>query len=311
MLTFLPWIEDDETAYSFCSTTHRLSGSAKGETTSLKLFGIRWGAWRHAQPHSLLRLPLEETHTQERAFRWAARHTVAGLYIPFMTPCARQVAMAAWFARGPTRSLDYRMPGSFWPQYPLKWCPECVSADIGRLGRPYWHVSHQLPTTWVCVRHQRPLFWVPTRQKRWLLPTDAMCRVKQRSMDDDYAQRGRLLAILGQLVLSSEGAAVDLSLVRSAAAARLRALGFPNNDSGARDTSLAQWFRTTEVSKFLNACPAWLSHLGQGTWISQCLDPRKGLHPVPFLLLWSSLEWTSTERACAALEKAAWGNRLR
>ncbi|WP_353506445.1 TniQ family protein [Variovorax sp. J31P207] len=309
-LTFLPWIEDDETAYSFCSTTHRLSGSANGETTSLNLFGIRSGAWRHAQPHSLPRLPLPETDTPEGAFRWAARHTVAGLYIPFMTPSARHVATAAWTAREPTRSLNYRMPGSFWPQHPLKWCPDCVSEDIARLGRPYWHVSHQLPTTWLCVQHRRALFWVPTRYMRWLLPTDVLCRAKRRSLGDDCAQLGNLLASLGHVVLSSDGAAVDLSLAQSRAAERLLKLGVRCLSSVVRDASLDEWFRTTETSKFLNACPAWLSNLAQGTWISQCLDPSRKLHPVLFLVLWSSLQWRSSELACAALVDAAWGNRL-
>ena len=34
-----------------------------------------------------------------------------------------------------------------------RWCPHCVQEDEIRVGIPYWHVRHQLPSAQTCYRH--------------------------------------------------------------------------------------------------------------------------------------------------------------
>lgn len=35
----------------------------------------------------------------------------------------------------------------------LRWCPECASADIRRIGFSYWHLAHQIPAVSACAFH--------------------------------------------------------------------------------------------------------------------------------------------------------------
>lgn len=35
----------------------------------------------------------------------------------------------------------------------LRWCPECADADRRRFGSAYWHRTHQLPGTAICLKH--------------------------------------------------------------------------------------------------------------------------------------------------------------
>lgn len=39
-------------------------------------------------------------------------------------------------------------------KYVLKYCPECVRADVNSYGEPFWHIVHQLPGVFVCPIHE-------------------------------------------------------------------------------------------------------------------------------------------------------------
>jgi DNA-directed RNA polymerase subunit RPC12/RpoP len=57
--------------------------------------------------------------------------------------------------------IDLYFPGSQLSRHSKKWrwCPLCAENDVGNYGTPYWHLSHQLPTTTTCPEHQIHLLY--------------------------------------------------------------------------------------------------------------------------------------------------------
>lgn len=86
-------------------------------------------------------------------------HTIWPFYRPFLP---RDVATRAWrrITHGPKGALQLvlgdstsRLPG----HRRLKFCAACAADDEAEVGRPYYHVDHQLPVIQVCERHGLPL----------------------------------------------------------------------------------------------------------------------------------------------------------
>jgi hypothetical protein len=49
--------------------------------------------------------------------------------------------------------------------HPLRACPECISLELKVLRFAIWHVSHQLPGTFLCPYHSTPL-WTLSNERR-------------------------------------------------------------------------------------------------------------------------------------------------
>jgi len=49
------------------------------------------------------------------------------------------------------------LSGRFGAANPLKACTSCIAMDEADHSVAYWHLDHQLPSTWLCVRHDQPL----------------------------------------------------------------------------------------------------------------------------------------------------------
>lgn len=298
----LPYVEEDETIYSFCATAHALSGAQRADRTSLGLTGVPTSAAHHELPSSLQSLPLPKMDRQDSAFRWATAHTIAAFYVPFMTQTARELAAVTWFVGGPkARNLINRKVDGMRIEHPLKWCEECASSDVARIGRPYWHVAHQFPTTWVCTSHRRALRWVPRRHKCWILPTDSVCISETRTIEDTYAPVAALLATLGETIRSVPE--IDRVQIAAFSEDKLRALGVLGLTSDIR-SRLADWFRCSDLSLFLRTCPPGLRALADGAWITHHLQRPYRDHPVHCLLLWCAIGWPSADEAAKIFKRA-------
>lgn len=55
---------------------------------------------------------------------------------------------------------------SFGDELYWRFCPDCFNQDEMRYGIAYWHLTHQLPYTWICMRHACQLQEVTLKKKQ-------------------------------------------------------------------------------------------------------------------------------------------------
>ncbi len=84
--------------------------------------------------------------------------------------------------------------------HPLKACLECIREDESLHGVAYWHVAHQHPGIWLCLRHAQPLLlarekWTGAHRLVFLLPrTAALEASAAHALDTRSRQALRQLA---------------------------------------------------------------------------------------------------------------------
>ncbi|AGU47779.1 hypothetical protein VAPA_1c06490 [Variovorax paradoxus B4] len=305
-LGFLPALEPDETLYSFCAAVHVMNGGVNCEETSLALLGVRHGARQHDFPAGINRLPLGPERGLPASLEIARHHTIAGYYLPFVSNASKR-AVAATLADGAAQHVRRMLDGSsrtLRPEHPLKFCGQCVRADFAEVGRPYWHVSHQFPTTWTCSIHGSALSVIQGRNKRWLIPEESCAPGHPEPREADL-----LLTSIGEALRGV--ADIDMHTLRLATQARLRQLGIMHASTrSVRHSRLASWFRSTRTSERLSRGPNWVASLADGEWIAGQLWRHKNTHAVRWVVLWSALSWPDAPAAAQSFRDAVNGRRL-
>lgn len=304
----LPQLEADETLYSLYATAHAMSGNISAERTAIALLGSRHAARQHDIP---LRVEPSQFGLPEDAsslLHLIRHHTIAGFYLPFL-PVKEQARVAEFWKTD--RHARRRCDGSsrtIGPRHPLKACPECVTSDVQRLGRAYWHVPHQWPLSWTCAIHATPLHQVEGMYKRWLLPgSRSLAQAKETRSTAPACEVTLLLARLGAQI--AEAPVVDVDRLREASISRLKALGVMHDARAARHSRLSQWFRGTETSAWLRHGPSWAAPLAEGDWIASQLWRHKHSHPVRWLILWCAMSMLDAQITASTFEDALSGRR--
>ncbi|MFX1737142.1 TnsD family Tn7-like transposition protein [Paraburkholderia sp. A1RI_3L] len=174
--TATPPIRDGESLYSWCARFHRLNGGHTAQATSRLLFGHPTCGLRHDIPSRL-----ENFHRKTRGLLGSLdelmhHRTLYGLHAPFLSGNAR-TEIECHMSLGTTpRALHQsgitqsgRSPGN-----PLKYCPTCHTEQQGQFGFTWWHIAHQLPSSFVCHLHGEPLsvFYPPKRANAYYLPDE-------------------------------------------------------------------------------------------------------------------------------------------
>ncbi|MFC5607016.1 TniQ family protein [Variovorax soli] len=304
----LPQLEADETLYSLYATAHAMSGNTSAEHTAMALLGTRHAVRQHDIP---LRIEPSQFGLPDDAsslLHLIRHHTIAGFYLPFLP--AEEQARTAERWRGDCHARR-RCDGSsrtIGPRHPLKACFECMESDVQRLGRAYWHVSHQWPLSWVCSVHLTPLRQFDGAHKRWLLPGG-------RTSAQVQGARGAAPACPVSVLLARFGAriaqtrVVNVDGLREASISRLKALGVMHDARAARPARLCQWFRGTETSAWLRRGPSWAVALADGDWIASQLWRHKHSHAVRWLILWCAIGMADSDITPSTFEDALRGRR--
>lgn len=294
-LSVLPQIASDETIYSWCATAHLMTANVNAERTGLHLFGIRHAVRQHDLPATLAHLPIVQDTSAIERIELLRRHTIAGLYWPFLKEVSRQSVLCA-ITVGTTQHWRRILCAASRTQpieYPLKWCPICVEADLNSLGRTYWHVEHQFPTTTICLWHQTPLHQIPGRHRHWRLP----------SLTDIEAVACQSSALLTAPVLARIGAAlleiddINLSALRTFTLRRLRDIGVIFSANGVSHDRIQKWFAKSSSGAWCQTAGNGLDRLSGGEWISTMLWRRHLGNAVRWVVLWGALDWESPEAA--------------
>ena len=169
-----------ETLFSLCSRQHRLAGHRRPAATCQQLFGHPTMGAAHDFP-SRLDAFVARTHGQlgnsDEIISW---RTILPFYLSFSS---REVGdRARTLMRGTSiGSLKFRLgilTSRFRAHHPLKACPRCMADDVHEHGVPLWHLEHQLPGSWACMRHNVAVSATSLKTSgalrfHWLLPDNA------------------------------------------------------------------------------------------------------------------------------------------
>lgn len=305
-LPLVPQIERDETLYSWCATIHAMAARSRSGDTSRALFGNDHSPRQHDLPRGLVFL--QEYLPGENLLEILRSHTIAACYLPFLAPeeisvLAEDIAQTTKFHWRRMLLGASRTRPVF---HPLRFCAKCCAEDRLTVGRSYWHIQHQLPATWSCIRHDEPLWTLPGHPRRWRLPSEGM--EKSSAMETYLPQAAAITAAVG-LSLSSLRS-VNCDSLRSNALRRLRDAGVIHSLGGARHDRITRWFQDTHIGRMCADKSSAMSALGDGSWIPAQLWRRKFNHPARWITLWSALNWSTAEEAAAAFVEAA-ENRMR
>lgn len=85
-------------------------------------------------------------------------HTLLRFYQVFMRPQERE----RYFSVRKDFSEQMKFPmalwhGSFTTNHPLKGCASCIVDDEADFGMSYWHLQHQCPGVFICLKHKAVL----------------------------------------------------------------------------------------------------------------------------------------------------------
>lgn len=314
MSAVLPLLLANETLYSWCGRAHQLSCSTSALQTSDRLFGAPYSALCHDFPAHLQTLT-ERTRGQLGASRDVAlHHTLLGYFLPTADPRKAEEAIAR-VTDGSVPSLKMRLgitASRVGGLHPLKLCRDCTSEEHERLGYSYWHIEHQFPSSFVCLKHARPLVLLkdattPVHRRYWVTPTDPKyCELIELRVPTDAAMT-TLLRLARDSVELSMLLPGSLSSARTAGGYQclLRELGLATVRGNLRVGQLVSLFR--ERYRGLDALPgmAPLRSIGED-WpgLAASLSrrrPRPG-HPLKHLLLVGAItdSWKAFVQACSS-----------
>lgn len=154
----LRWLPDEPT-FSLVSRYHVCTVHRLARDSSLDLFGHPTAGTRHDFTGQLAVLSERTGGELGDGRTIALERTLLRFYLPFRTAVFADSAVNA--LQGPDLSklkaqlglLSSRLRAN----HPLKACFACMVQDRREKGVAYWHLSHQCPGVWYCVRHCQPL----------------------------------------------------------------------------------------------------------------------------------------------------------
>ncbi len=171
--TWLP----NETLFSLCSRYHKLSGHYLPSTTCKMLFGHSYLGSQHDFPSRINTLEKVVHGTLGNSEQMILDHTILPYYLPFQKAAIASKALSS-LSTGKLGSLKYQLgilTSRFRANHPLKACKKCIEENTLQVLTPYWHLDHQFPGSWLCLKHQSLLSICELKANgvkrfHWLLP---------------------------------------------------------------------------------------------------------------------------------------------
>lgn len=154
----LPWLPG-ETLFSLVSRHHYFRANANSATTCEQFFGHPRLGTQHDFPSGLDVFVNRTGGRLGSVIEIARRHTLLAYYGAFASEEELR-HLTARMAGCSVAHLKLRLgilTSRFRAHHPLKACLACIQEDRATHGWSYWHVEHQFPGVWVCLKHDQPL----------------------------------------------------------------------------------------------------------------------------------------------------------
>lgn len=239
--TATPPIQDGESLYSWCARFHRLNGGHNAQATSRLLFGHSLCGLRHDIPSRL-----ENFHRKTRGLlgppdELLHRRTLHGLHAPFLSDNARSEIQRHMLSGSMPKALHQTgiAQSGRSPSTPLKYCPTCLTEQKVRYGFTWWHMAHQLPSSFVCYLHGEPLraFYPPKRANAYYLPDEIAARHLAPAPKLEQRSLSRLVKLeeWGRFIFDEpKNVRLDEAALLRSYLSQIRARGWPTSHEGAR-----------------------------------------------------------------------------
>jgi len=208
-LSFIPPLLPDQTLYSWVTMFHEMSGNRSEKETLIQLFGSDKAGHQFHIPSHLDVFYASTQGTLGDMEQIIGKMTILPVYLRFRPNGiaanvlqhvrGNQTAGVAQTLRI-SRSRLYESP-------PRRACQLCAKDDHFNYGIAYWHRSHQLPGSLMCVRHGIALHATPIdchdkRRGRFLTPAQDL---HTTSLLTPLAQSSEeVLVLLKRLALLAE-----------------------------------------------------------------------------------------------------------
>jgi hypothetical protein len=192
----LPSLRLDESLYSWCARFHRLNLGHDPIASSRMLFGHPNAGLHHGIPFALAEFENRTRGHLGRAIETLTQRTIFGFHAKFL-PQDVEIEIGQLFV-----GLDYSLGLSKLGLKKvgrtcsdgLRHCPACAREQRAQYSHTWWLLSHQLPTSLVCLKHQLPLETSPVQQYRgaardFHLPNLAMNTVTGDSRSGEVGHR--------------------------------------------------------------------------------------------------------------------------
>jgi transposase len=307
----LPSLQPGETLYSWSGFVHARNAVLDPRELSRRLFGAPYAALLHDFPAHLDGFDVRLAGALGSPRDLALSRTLLGYFLPSLAPqVAADVLSRTRVSAYSTIKFKLGIPASrVGGSHPLKACCSCISEDEVSLGRAYWHIEHQFPSTLVCVKHERMLRWVqvditPVHQRGWILPTLGLPRKWLELPEPPASQLGKLVTLARHSSAWAQlaPAILDNQQLSRAYQAAMRANGWVTAGGNLRlrdlTASVKEHFQGLDSLPGLASLAAirddWPGLVGTLARTA----PRSG-HPLKHLLLISMLypDWTAFLRA--------------
>lgn len=154
-LALVDWLPE-ETLFSLASRLHRFWGMPLARQTCSALFMHPQQGSQHDLPSRLATFASQTNGRYGTVVDLAHSRTLLSYYLPFKAEQEVDAAVAS-MAASSVAHLKLRLgilTSRFRAHHPLKACPHCIQEDVERHGWSYWHLPHQFPGVWVCLKHE-------------------------------------------------------------------------------------------------------------------------------------------------------------
>lgn len=170
----LQWLPD-ETLYSLAARHHLLSLHTRSKQTTVLLFGLNTGRFRHDFPTGINEIAMRSGGKLGSPSSILAKRTSVPFYLPWLTPDNHRALLDHSFSSPQlgVRSRIALLQSSRVRVATLKFCCHCARSDVEEFGVAYWHQAHQYPGSLSCNAHMCLLEQLPTTarsQYRFNLP---------------------------------------------------------------------------------------------------------------------------------------------
>lgn len=176
---WLPSWLPDESLYSLSARYHRLSGHVSSKVTARILYGHARRGYQHDFCAGIGHLATVSRGSLGEAIEIARSRSMLPYFLPFRSADDANEAVTRMCGTS-VHSLKYQLgilTSRFRANHPLKSCLSCIQDDVENHGVPYWHLSHQYPTSLLCTTHREPLWLERSKSDgrarfEWLLPDE-------------------------------------------------------------------------------------------------------------------------------------------
>lgn len=306
--SYLPCIDPDESIYSWCAFLSTSNSKKSGPTAIAEILGFEYALVQFDLPTRLDYLIDKFQDAVPELDVILRDHTIAGFFWPFISEYDRNRIRDSLMNRSTTRARQALLQSITrlnFHRY-LRWCPDCLSEDLDRIGRATWKTKHLYPTYLVCTKHKTWLHVARKKFKRLVLPNDPEVLCISTPIADassKHLEAAVLISRVSDFIQTCQSA--DHLLLKNAVLRKLYRLGVLLPNKCFTFENLIRWFQSSAIGAL---CAADVSNpftpLADGKWIRVLFWGSIPNSAIRWAVLWCAFDWKSPSDAVYELEQA-------